>query len=338
MKNNRCEWIDFLKSIAMLAVILDHTYMVLFTNRILWLHTGFSVTLFILLSGITASLSIQKHKIVIKNWQYLFNKILFLSISYIIASIINHLVDNSFHLDLNLLIFQLVTFSATPPFYFVLFYSQLILVSVLIFKIFNKYKSLSWHIFLLIILYYISFIFNTHPFTNKIILGGRFLFGGSYLFVFSLGIFFSIYLKKLLNNKLILNLLSLISLIFFECNNMIERIWSNPPNMFLIFYTLIIFFLFYSFYNLFVLNNKYLYKIISLTNVVGRYSLYVFLYHKMFINLGLNYINFDNQFINKLLIFLISFVPCVLIGFLVNKIKSSPLIEKLVLKRNFDNR
>lgn len=58
----RIQWIDFMKAIAIFAVLVDHTYGVLYTNLKISRASFFSVTLFILISGVTSYTSFLRRK------------------------------------------------------------------------------------------------------------------------------------------------------------------------------------------------------------------------------------------------------------------------------------
>lgn len=304
------EWIDFAKSIAIIAVILDHTFGITYKNDVLHYHTAFSVTLFIFLAGITASISIGKHDKNDKN--YLFRRIKVIFIPYFFATLVYSIYNNNFMFDLYLFIKQLITFSASGPFYFVFFFMQLVLCSVVIYKIFQKCNgNILKGIGTLLFIYLLCVYFNRYTSMGPIYGGGNKLLGGSYLFVFSLGIIFYQYIDKLSNKKTNIEWLIMVIVAFtvFEKYKIYYKTWSNPPNKYTIFYTLLIFSIIFIVNNIFTLKSKLAVNILNYVNMVGKNSLYVFLYHSLIIEIFLKY-NFgmQNTILYKILIVLCSLI------------------------------
>lgn len=62
MKSAHKKWINCGKLIAMLAVITDHLYGIVYEDYNIRLVSYFSVSLFVLLSGVTAFYSLEKNK------------------------------------------------------------------------------------------------------------------------------------------------------------------------------------------------------------------------------------------------------------------------------------
>lgn len=60
--DNRIEWIDCLKFIAVVAVFMDHTWGFLYNSTTFQRTSFFAVSLFVLLGGITAYDSNHRHK------------------------------------------------------------------------------------------------------------------------------------------------------------------------------------------------------------------------------------------------------------------------------------
>ena len=59
--NERKLFVDFGKTVAIIAVLVDHTYNVFYSNQDISILSWFSVSLFIMLSGITLWNSNEKH-------------------------------------------------------------------------------------------------------------------------------------------------------------------------------------------------------------------------------------------------------------------------------------
>lgn len=104
---------------AIIAVLVDHTYYVLYRNYNITILSFFSVSLFILLMGITTYISEAKHQNKYSGIELgRVNRIL---VPYIIATFIYKLVIDYFF-DFKTFMLRLVYFNASDPFYFVLLY------------------------------------------------------------------------------------------------------------------------------------------------------------------------------------------------------------------------
>lgn len=273
-------WLDLLKGIAMIAVVIDHLYSY-YQNLTIQYHTGFHVSLFILVAGFTSAISIQNRGGVV-NFSYILKRISKIFIPYLIATLVYCLYFQYF--DLTTIFQKIYTFSIAGPLYFVFFYIQLVAISYFIYRLINHSKSKLLDILLVIIFYFLAIFFNKYKIINSFYGGSGVLFGGSFFFLFTLGFFVKKY-EKLLDNKkfnIILFSISLILLTIFEIYNLISVSWSNPANNWLIGYTLIIFSLVLSFYQLFLTRFT---KFLSSITIVGKNSLSIFLYHTLVINI-----------------------------------------------------
>ncbi|OPX85588.1 MAG: hypothetical protein A4E52_01640 [Pelotomaculum sp. PtaB.Bin013] len=187
--------------------------------------------------------------------------------------------------DISILGNKLITFSAAPPFYFVEFYLELILVSPILFclvKIIEKQKSYKTILLLTLAIFWVIsnlLVFTKVPGGNNV---SSFFFGGTHLFIFFLGLSF----YPLINNldikksSAIFSALAISCLIFSEID--IQRILPIPPNTYTIIYTLGVFLLIYSIGNFYNYEKHLLTKYIC---ICGNYSIYIFLYHLLFIYL-----------------------------------------------------
>lgn len=249
----RYVWLDFLKGLAIVAVLVDHLYN-LYKNPLVQYHTSYSVAIFIFLAGITSAMTLSRHN----TFQFYKKRLVSIIIPYTIATIILCLFfKKPFFLSL-------INFNAAGPLYFIAFFMQLILIAPLL----NKLNYL-----FLPLIYILAFSLNRFHFTN-LWGGGEFLFGGSFLFLFFLGMIFykNIHLFK---PKIIYSILSLIILISLEYFKLMPATWHNPSYPLTMTYTLSIFFLFYN------LNLNAKNPLIRFFSFLGRYSLYIFLYHPL---------------------------------------------------------
>lgn len=279
-------WLDLLKGIAMIAVVVDHLY-AYYQNLTIQYHTGFHVSLFILVAGFTSAISIQNRGGLV-NFSYIIKRILKIFVPYLIATLIYCLYYEIF--DLSIIFKKIYTFSVAGPLYFVFFYIQLIAISYFIYKLVNHKKSNFLDIALIIIFYLLAFFLNKHKIINSFYGGSGVLFGGSFLFLFILGFIAKKYEKIFENKKinLILFFISFLFLIIYEIFNLVSKSWSNPANNWLLGYTLIIFSLVVSLCYLFL--NKFSKYLLPIT-IIGKNSLPIFLYHTLFINIFAKVLN-----------------------------------------------
>ena len=131
--DNRIKWLDCAKAIAILAVLTDHTSGALYTNDNISMLSFFSVSLFILLAGMTSYIANSHHR---QDSYFFFffrssKKILG---AYILATIM-YTIRFSKSLDFLTVIKSLIYFNATGPFYYVILYIQLMLVSKLVYSL-----------------------------------------------------------------------------------------------------------------------------------------------------------------------------------------------------------
>ncbi len=271
-------WLDLLKGLAMIAVVVDHLFSY-YQNLTIQYHTGFHVSLFILIAGFTSAISIQNRGGVV-NFSYTLKRILKIFIPYLIATLVYCLYFG--YLDFITIFKKIFTFSVAGPLYFVFFYIQLISISYFIYKLINHQKSKFFDIPLIITFYLLSAIFNKYKIINSFYGGSGVLFGGSFFFLFALGFFAKKYEQIFENKKINLGLLfsSLVLLSVYEFFDLISKSWSNPANNWLLGYTLIVLSLVVSVYQLFLKKFPNFLKPIT---IVGKNSLSIFLYHTLVI-------------------------------------------------------
>jgi fucose 4-O-acetylase-like acetyltransferase len=252
----RLEWLDFLKGIAIIAVVIDHAYGVFYKNILIQYHTGFAVALFVFLAGATAAMSLSRTDTI----KFYKKRLVSILIPFVIATAFFSLLENKSFIS------SLLHFNATGPMYFIAFFLQLILIAPLL----NK---LNFYFLPLIIL--IANLLNHFSFIPFLWGGGNKLFGGTFLLMFYLGFLFykNIEFFNKIRFKLINIIIPIILLICFEYFKLYPVIWHNPPYLLTFIYTFSIFWL------IFNLRLNYQNKILKYISYCGRNSLYIFLYH-----------------------------------------------------------
>ncbi|MGG4144496.1 acyltransferase [Paenibacillus algorifonticola] len=283
--NTRYDWIDFLKALAMIAVVLNHTYNIIFTDRVLLLHTIFSVTMFVFVAGITAAISIDRQKEV--KPKFIMRRISGILIPYTLAALMYNLYVYKGVFSLSGFFVELITFSY-PAMYYIAFFIQLVLISTLLFKIIKAQHKSPLIILVIGLIYFLSVYLTENTIVSNIALAGGNILGGTYLFVYALGILFYMWMPKPSNMKtnLIFLVLCMAGLIFFENRGYIFNSWSNPPTELTMLYTLLIFGIVFSVFNVSYSRIRYIKKGLTLFNYIGKHSLYIYLYHFLFIRIA----------------------------------------------------
>lgn len=150
-------WIDAVKAVAIIAVIVDHLVGVVYSSRAIQVCSFFSVTVFVFCGGITSFYSNKRHEYE-KLITVLYKKFQGIMIPYIFATIIYQVCMDS-GLAIKQYIKYLIHFNASPPFYFIAFYVQLVLISPFIYRAVNK-VNISLLIILSLIVSYLINLFS----------------------------------------------------------------------------------------------------------------------------------------------------------------------------------
>lgn len=297
--SKRIIWIDAAKFATITAVLVDHTYGILYKNESVFRLSYFSISVFILLMGITTFLSFQK------NGTHISRKILSITLPYITATFITCIIKyQSF--DFEIFINHLIHFNVCPPYYYVLLYIQLVVVSPILFKYLQitgcKQISLFYDILMAIPVLFLSSWTTNHSNILSIYGGGGKLLGGSYLLLLYIGMCFGKYYYRINLGKWIsLLLLSVISVLLITWGYVISQyrfildgkqflgLGANPPGFTLILYAILITGVFYTL-GAFLDNypESPAAKIFTALSIPGKHTLYIFLYHWLFLDFLIN--------------------------------------------------
>lgn len=291
---NRELYIDLMKGLAILAILVDHTD---FYGGILAGYNGYSiysVSLFILVLGYNLYFSYTRNPDTNINaiWKKLSKFLLFYAIATVIIS--------SFQMkQLNLLTYidYLIYFKGDPAYYFCFMYIQLVLISGLIYNIVKSSKNVVIDIVILLVIYEVSVILKNNTFMLPLHFGGKVLFGGTYLALLTLGFVSAKWYKAYLDGRLRFCILTVFLVLFFVSLQFIPLAWSNPPNLYAIFYTVSIFFIIIALNSIisgkinifpvkiFGLKDKVSILLLpaSLIGIIGKYSLHIFLWQGLLI-------------------------------------------------------
>ena len=292
------------KFIAILAVMVDHTNGVLYTHHSVAVASYFSVSLFIFLMGITTFWSYERNVGNLKT--KVIQKISAISVSYFLATAVYQVT--AYHsFDFGRYVTALINFNASGPFYFVLLYIQLVFVSPFIFyliKIIGKTNSKRFAVMNYIFVWggVILLSYFTTNFTNILDIygGGGKVFGGTYLILLYMGMIFAAYYRYFKAD--IFLFLIFLALAFgwwrFECHNQfaIDRKVPfgggfNPPSITSSTMALLLAGVMFNFGAL-VEKNRVLRKYCGMWAWLGSHTLYIFLYHRYFLDFWLGRFKF----------------------------------------------
>lgn len=295
MTKQRLEWISGAKFIAIMAVVIVHCNGLMYTSNYIAMATSFSVTLFILLSGIGTYFSYSKslNTSIVKGVL----KTLPLLKSYILATFILYLAYKREFLLLDLLK-HIVKFDIEGTFYFVFFFLQLKLISPILLKWYGycdrKPNRAMLHGLSLAASLVLSSIFINHTYTLPLYGGGKFLFGGTYFFVYYLGIVIGS-ICNIKPEKKQLILIGIVSAVLWfiwsvgiATYKLPFDIWlrpvlgygDNPPSLNYIVFALLTLTICYAFIELLSgIDNTVVKKLLSVITCLGNNTLEIFLYH-----------------------------------------------------------
>lgn len=300
IKQERVLWIDCIKFVAILAVITNHLQNIAYSSGLIESASFFSVTVFVLASGITSFYSIQRH-IECSVWTELGRKLRAILIPYMIATFLYQIVFERFF-SIHVYLRHLIKFDASGPFYFVAFYIQLILVAPLLYKLLiwvSKTKHVRWGyviIFGCILLVSVLAMNYTSMFDSYG--GARYLLGGTYLVVYLLGMFFahmrieSIRIKAKKSIFIGLCSLCIIYFCYIKLSQFaLDKLFPfgegrNPPGILLIGYAVLVFAVLFSFFSILEQKENKVVKMALLWMAkIGQNSLFIFLYHELFLRI-----------------------------------------------------
>lgn len=330
---SRVKWIDLAKAAAILAVLTDHLFKTLYFRQDIWYGTFFSVSLFVLVLGVTSYLSL--HSLNGRVTQWICKRSTAILGPYLLATAIYTLYYYR-RLDLEIYLDKVIHFNASGPFYYVLLYLQMIIVAPLLCQIFvlatrKRYALLVEAAGLILVL---AFSYCSMRYTNILsVYGAGKLFGGTYLVLFYLGMWFAKYLEKINLKHWMIAVLLMVGLLgavlswqFMINNNFaLDRIvfpngGINPPFISIIVYTLFVGMV------IFALGNIQT-KVLEVVSRLGKHTLHIFLWHFLIKELlDMIYLNAAGTVLEQRLIKMILYFVCMI---------AIPLCIEFVLRRIF---
>ena len=334
--NNEIKWINCAKFVAIIAVLTDHTAGTLYANYRIILASYFSVSLFIIISGMLSFLSIEKHQL---SWFVTFVRASRnIVVAYLFANFI-YLIYTQRGFDFKVYLQYVINFNISLPFYYVLLYLQLMLVSKPLYNIIKKVPK-KYIVFGEIgiggVILIISSWTTNHTNILNIYGGGGKLLGGTYLFLFYLGMLFSkhdIFRNLTLKKSVIITVSSLVLCIFWWSFAFYHRLaldaklpfgnGVNPPSLTLGLMAVIMLFLSYGMFSLFQFT-KYLNWITSFCSWIGKHTLYIFLFHRFFLDHIIHrFLATENIWLKRVLYFSIMIMGSILIEYAFHWLKKA---------------
>ena len=325
----RLTWIDCVKTVAILAVMVDHTYGVLYENRNIQMGSFFSVSLFILMMGITTWISEEK-QVDVTISQKIGRRTKKIVIPYIVATFIYTLVQDKFF-DADIFLKRVIFFNASGPFYYVALYLQLIFINIFLYGIIKKvdgYKySVVYKMIMLIIMLPIASLAVNYSDIYGIYGGGGKLLGGTYFLLSYSGMLMAPWLLKR-KSRVYLGVLTGTSgvlligwyLFVFTDNFHIDSyipfgLGKNPPSITAMIMAILMLFFSYGIFSLWSMSDdKFVLSLENWISIIGKNSLYIFLYHRLILDYYLRLkIDMDNMWAKRF-IYLICMVVLPMVG------------------------
>ena len=331
------QWIDSAKFMAVLAVALNHSGGVLYQSANIENAMYYAVSMFVIVSGFLGYKSEKRHS---GKWNDNFwRSVKEIVIAYIIASFLYYIKENR-NFDFQGIIKGLLYFNISGQFYYVFLFIQLMLVRKPLYRIVSFYDNENGIIYecaIGIVLLFIASLTTKYSNIMNIYGAGGKLFGGTCIFLFYMGMIISKYdLLKPLNmkNSIICTSLAFVAWFVWWRFACLYK-WSfdaffpfgdgaNPPSVTLM---IMAFIMLYLWYGLFQFLNFFrgLRTICRVTAWLGEHTLYIFLYHSLFLNICINRITTDNALIKWII-----FISSMLLGPIVIEFVVKRFIKKIV--------
>lgn len=338
-KLKRADWLDVTKFIAIIAVMIDHTNGVLYQNQHIAYFSYYSVSLFIIVMGISTywSYSNINSGFIKKS----INKLRKTIRPYLVATFV-YCITAYKMFDIETYLVHVIRFNASGPLYYVCLYIQLVIISPILYYILNNKSKYSYQIEIIagLIIILISSLTTNYSNILSVYGGGGKLLGGNYLFLLYMGMLLA---KYLFNKKFPIKILIPCTIVFlaatiawwrFICVNQLQIDSKipfgngfNPPSISFALYSVL---MALTIFFLGSLLSEYAdgipYKVFSHFGVIGRHTLYIFLYHRFFLDFVIPFVRFitgtiiENMWIKRLVYFIVMIAGSILLEVLFEKV------------------
>ncbi len=295
-------WIDCAKFLAIAAVVTDHSKGILYEGEALQYAAFFSVSAFLFLSGMTCYFSLERRKEEETLPRWTGRRLWRILAPYLAAVAVYQYVKSGFQFSLAHFFIWAVHFNVEGSFYFVLIYLQLILAAPIVYRLTLFCRrgrwSFLWRGVYLAAAWCFSLACMKHTFALETYGGGNYLFGGTYLFLFVMGMIAAdmrirLYSLKSAVPASIASIVVYGGVLAFLLKDRLafdESLfgWAlrvNPPGITMIGYTLAFLFLIFSLCSLgALLNHPAVNGALRVLSWLGRYTLYIYLYHTIILD------------------------------------------------------
>lgn len=326
------KWINIAKALAIFAVVVDHAVGYLYTDPVIQRLSFFSVSLFLMISGMTSYFANIKYGCDGPWYHVWFRSSKKLLIAYLVSTAIIQIYQTHYF-DLTVYLQHIIKFDIAPPYYFVPIYFQLMLVNSVLFRYLETPVSEKLYIYRIAVMgvvitaisYFCLEYTNTFPSLN--VSENYNILGGSYLLVYYIGMLLAKHkvIEKIgvIKNRIVLPILVLLCVIWYvESSNLFPISYRflfgssyNPPNMAQILFSIVMLVIcikIYQFGSRYRVSNC----ILDRVQYIGKKSLFIFLYHLTIIQICSTYIPLESMWIRRIVCF-----ACIIIG--------SLLLEKI---------
>ena len=294
----RAYWIDVAKFMAIIAVMIDHTNGLLYKNPRIAYFSYYSVSLFILMMGVTSYWSYSKYNgsIIRKVGKGCWKIIR----PYLVVTCLYSIIfERQFHF-VNYLTY-VIHFNASGPFYYVLLYLQLLFLAPVLYSVLKQADRVKYGVAIeiigLIAVLVVSSMTTNYSNILDVYGGGGKLFGGTYLILLYLGMLFGKHYEKFSLNKRALVILFILSTTltalwwyFISVDNCQIDTYIpygggfNPPSLSFGLYAVLMACTIYLLEKVLNFNTQFT-KVFRTISVLGKHTLYMFLYHRMFLDI-----------------------------------------------------
>jgi fucose 4-O-acetylase-like acetyltransferase len=293
MDKNRAVWIDMAKTMAIIAVIVDHMSNRLYVNDAMQRVSSYSVGMFVICMGATSYWSLNGGK---TSKEYVKKRATSILGPYIMATVLCSTYYNR-GFCFEKIINELIHFNASLPYYYVCLYLQLILITPVIIYYVARYckgiGGIGYSVAGMLGLSVASYFLNTRTNILEVYGGGGKLFGGSYIVLLFVGVLLA-HVSDTLSRativwKVVLEIVSILVTIFIACllyrrndlllNDTLLGASTNPPGITIIVYSTAFSLLLFGLDVL--ISDRIPRRIEMVFTVVGRRTLSIFLYHML---------------------------------------------------------
>ena len=293
--HGRAEWLDVAKGLAIFAVMFDHANGLAFPSTRLVLASHFSVGLFIFAMGVTSFWSFKKHG----NADGVARRCWKIFRPYLVATLVYCIVRHR-AFDLEVFLNHVIRFNASGPLYYVLLYIQLLVAAPFLFTTCRHAGRKAFAAETATVAAVLALAAFTTNRTNILGVygGGGKLFGGTYLVLLYLGMLFGKYAPGIETGKRMAGVLALLATCLALAwlvgavprRGVVDRLFPfgngfNPPSVCLMVYAVlvaIVCFCIGAFVD--AGGSGFVGKALHPLAWIGRHTLYVFLYHRLFLD------------------------------------------------------